>query len=124
MLVVIDDTHHNSLLKRKNSGAWVIYTFGESSTFQYIIVQSIGKTLQSLIQSLPDDQCCYVVLNFESNKEITTNKIVLVSYAPDSAPVKDRLKTSFYLKDIKNTLDVRYLMQANCKDDIYGITRF
>jgi len=88
-------------LKLGKKLAYVLYRFTDDSkqiTTEDKVEKVASKTpkeqYEEFIEKLPENQCRYVVYDFTydlPNGEGTRNKILLITWSPDNAPVRNKM---------------------------------
>lgn len=81
-------------------------------------------TWEQFVHTLPKLECRYGLCNFEhmGSDNILRSKIIFVMWAPNEAPVKQRLQTAMHMHDIKKQINtvggITLTVQANDVSDL------
>ena len=92
----------------------------ESST--ELVVDKVSDrdvTFEDLVADLPEKDSCYVIYDVSGEGDLTAGRIVLISWAPDASPVRQRMIYAASLGDAKASFDgINITIQANTKGDL------
>ncbi|KAJ1872362.1 cofilin [Coemansia sp. RSA 486] len=82
--------------------------------------QSQEKIFTDFVARLPEDQCRYAVFDVEYAKgDVVSNKIVFISYSPDTAKIKPKMLYSASKDALTKVLDgIHESIQINDPDDL------
>jgi cofilin len=104
-------------LKMKHAYRYIIYKMSEDST--RIVVAECGKsekTYDEFTKQLPENDCRYAVFDLEyTTQGMTKQKICLFVWAPDTAPVRQKMLYASSKDALKKKL-VGFAKEIQCTD--------
>ena len=116
------DVYNELKLHKKFKG--IVYVLNENrDAFDITKTFDPSDKLEDIAEFLPKDNCAFLVLDFEyktdENPPRDTAKIILISWVPDSAPIKRKVPHSSSTEELKCVLTgIHKLIQASSASDI------
>ncbi len=117
-VTLLDDVDNvRSVFNRTNSNTWMVFKFKDDKNLKGCLK---GAEWNQMVDSLPKDDVRYGICNFtyvSPTDQVTRSKSIFVMWAPDGAPVKEKLKAAMYCRQVKTLLatgsSFHVSMQAN-----------
>jgi hypothetical protein len=96
---------YEDFFHRKNVNHWAMYTFSSDSHLE--LDQGGGTGWEEMTKCLPQDEVRYVIANFSYISPvdyIQRTKRIFLMWAPESAPIREKLKVTMYSLEAQKML--------------------
>lgn len=106
--------------KFSNNGKYIFLKLNETST-ELVVDKVSGRdaTFDEMIADLPEKEGRYVIYDVTEDGDQSVGKIVLISWAPDACPVRQKMIYAASLGDAKAYFNgINITIQANTKSDL------